>query len=200
METSARIPKNFSPEKYTIKFSLDYAKLKYTIQTEILINSLSDKYPFLIINANKFKYKIIYLLLYKFENIADEWVEIGKPNKDSLIPSHTFFYELFGENKKYEVEEGLYIPIEKEVKKGEKLKLLFEVEGKFGSDMVNALYLTTNLDEEREFFDNKNKFEESWLSKYNNLIKTENLSENKFFQNLCTVFLCIPTKFRSNMP
>ena len=113
MEPSARIPKNFAPEKYTIKFSPDYSNLKYTITTEILINSLSDKFPFLILNADKYNYKIIHLLLYKFDNIADEWMEVGQTNTESQEHSHIYYYFLNDENKKYEVEGGLYIPIEK---------------------------------------------------------------------------------------
>ena len=74
----ARIPKKFAPEKYTILFSPDYPNLKYTMTTEILINSLSDQFPYLILNGDKYNYKILNLLLYKFDNIADEWVEIGK--------------------------------------------------------------------------------------------------------------------------
>ena len=127
MEPSARIPKNFAPEKYTIKFSPDYSNLKYTMKTEILINSLSEKFPYLILNAIKYNYKILNLLLYKFDNIADEWIEIGKKNLESNGNSHLYSFNLSEEDKKYEVQEGLYIPIEKEVNKGEKLKLYFYI-------------------------------------------------------------------------
>ena len=64
-EASARISKNFSPEKYTITFSPDYSNLKYTLTTEILINTLSAQFPYLILNADKYNYKILSLLLYK---------------------------------------------------------------------------------------------------------------------------------------
>jgi hypothetical protein len=200
MEPSARIPKNFAPEKYTIKFSPDYSNLKYTITTEILINSLSDKFPFLILNADKYNYKIIHLLLYKFDNIADEWMEVGQTNTESKEHSHIYYYSLNDENKKYEVEEGLYIPIEKEVNKGEKLKLNFLIEGKMSSEMNNALYLATNLDEKRELFQDKSKFEEEWNLKYNNLYSMPNLSENIFLKNLYTIFLSTPAKLHLNMP
>ena len=80
---SARIPKNFVPEKYTISFSPDYAHLKYTIKAEILINSLSENFPYLILNASSTNYLIKYLFLYKFDNIADEWVQIGQ-KKDMM--------------------------------------------------------------------------------------------------------------------
>ena len=64
------------------------------MNTEIIINSLSTKYPYLILNANNFNYKIINLLLYKFDNIADEWIEIGKKNPESLEHSHLFFLSI----------------------------------------------------------------------------------------------------------
>ena len=200
MEPSARIPKNFAPEKYTIKFSPDYSNLKYTMKTEILINSLSDKFPYLILNAIKYNYKILNLLLYKFDNIADEWVEIGKKNLESNEHSHLYSFNLSEEDKKYEVQQGLYIPIEKEVNKGEKLKLYFCIEGKLTSDMNNALYLSTNLDEKKELFDDNDKFEEEWNSKYNNLKSIPNLSEDIFLKNLCTIFLSTPSKLHLNMP
>ena len=200
MEPSARIPKNFAPEKYTIKFSPDYSNLKYTMKTEILINSLSDKFPYLILNAIKYNYKILNLLLYKFDNIADEWIEIGKKNLESNEHSHLYSFNLSEEDKKYEVQQGLYIPIEKEVNKGEKLKLYFCIEGKLTSDMNNALYLSTNLDEKKELFDDNDKFEEEWNSKYNNLKSIPNLSEDIFLKNLCTIFLSTPSKLHLNMP
>ena len=199
-EPSARIPKNFEPEKYTIIFSPDYSHLKYTMTTEILIKSLSDKFPYLIINAYKYNYKIIHLLLYKFDNIADEWIEVGKKNPESQPHSHIYYYNLLDADKKYEVEEGLYIPIEKEVYKGEKLKLKFLIEGKMNQKMDNALYLCTNLDEKRDLFDDGGKLEEEWKSKYNNLESMPNLSENIFIKNLCTVFLSTPAKLHLNMP
>ena len=168
-EASARIPKNFAPEKYTITFSPDYSNLKYSMTTEILINTLSDQFPYLILNADKYNYKILSLLLYKFDNIADEWVEIGKKNPEILEQNHLFYYRLPEEEKQYEVQEGLYIPIEKKVNKDEKLKLIFYLEGNLSSDMGNALYLATNLDEKRELFDDRDKLEEEWQLLYNNL-------------------------------
>ena len=200
MEPSARIPKNFAPEKYTIIFSPDYSHLKYTMNTEIIINSLSNKFPYLIINANRYNYQIINLLLFKFDNIADEWIEVGKINQESKEHSHIYYYSLLDDDKKYEVEDGLYIPIEKEVNKGEKLKLKFLIEGKMNSDMSKALYFATNLDEKRELFDDKDKFEEEWNSKYNNLESMPNLSEDIFLKNLCTIFLSTPAKLHLNMP
>ena len=200
MEPPARIPKNFAPEKYTITFSPNYQNLTYIINSEILINSLSDKFPYLILNADKSNYKITTLLLYKFDNIADEWIEIGKKNPESIENNHLFYFKLSGEDVKYEVQEGIYIPIDKEVNKNEKLKLTLSIKGNITSNMANALYLATNLDEKRELFDNRNKFEEEWKSKYNNLEYMPNLSENIFFKNLVTVFLSIPFKFHLNMP
>ena len=199
-QPSSRIPKNFSPEKYTIIFSPDYCNLKYSMNTEIIINSLSTKFPYLILNANNFNYKIINLLLYKFDNIADEWIEIGKTNVDSLEHSHLFYFTLPEEDKKYSVQEGLYIPIEKEVNKGEKLKLKFYIEGKISSDLSNALYISTNYDEKRELFDDKTKLENEWKMNYNSLGNFPNLSENVFFQNLVMVFFSAPFKFHLNMP
>ena len=137
MEGSSRIPKNFAPEKYTIKFRPDYSNLKYSMNTEIIINSLSSKFPYLIINACNSNYTIINLLLYKFDNIADEWIEVGKTNTESLEHNHLFYFTLPEEDKIYSVQEGLYIPIEKEVNKGEKLKLIFYIEGKISSSMSN---------------------------------------------------------------
>ena len=200
MEGSSRIPKNFAPEKYTIKFRPDYSNLKYSMNTEIIINSLSSKFPYLIINACNSNYTIINLLLYKFDNIADEWIEVGKTNTESLEHNHLFYFTLPEEDKIYSVQEGLYIPIEKEVNKGEKLKLIFYIEGKISSSMSNALYICTNLDEKRELFDDKIKLEEEWKLNYNNLENFPDLSENEFFKNLFTVFMSTPFKFHLNMP
>ena len=199
-QTSVRIPKNFAPEKYTILFCPDYSNLKYTMNTEILIKSLSDQFPYLILNANKYNYKILKLLLYKFDNIADEWVEIGKKNEELQEHNHLYFFNLSDEDKKYQVQEGIYIPIEKKVNKDEKLKLKFSIEGKITSDMNNALYLSTNLDNKKELFDNKEKLEEEWNSLYKNLNNLPDLSENVFFKNLVTVFISTPFKFHLNMP
>ena len=200
MEPSARIPKNFSPEKYTITFYPDYSNLKYRINTEILINSLSEKFPYLILNADKYNYIILNLLLFKFDNIADEWIEIGKNNTESKEHNHLFYYELSENDLKYEVQEGIYIPIDKDVNKGEKLKLNFSLEGKMTQDMSNALYLCTNLDEKRELFTFSNNFEEEWKMNYNDLENMKDLSENIFFKNLVTVFLSTPSKLHLNMP
>ena len=196
----SRIPKNFNPESYTITFSPDYSNLKYTMETEIIINSLSEKFPYLILNANKYNYKINYLLLYKFDNIADEWIEVGKKNLESQENSHLFYFQLSDEDKKYEVQDGFYIPINKDVNKGEKLKLIFLIEGKITCDMSNALYISTNLDKSRELFDDKNKLQKEWESKYTNLADMPDLSNNNFFKNLVTVFISTPSKFHLNMP
>ena len=198
-DASARIPKNFAPEKYTITFSPNYSNLKYTMTTEILINSLSDQFPYLILNADKYNYKILNLLLYNFDNIADEWIEIGKKNPELLEQNHLFYFKLPEEEQQYEVQEALYIPIDKKVNKDEKLKLIFYLEGKLSSDMGNALYLSTNLDEKRELFDDRDKLAEEWQLLYNNLENLPNLSENAFFQNLYTVFLSTPAKLHLNM-
>ena len=101
VKISPRIPKNFSPDKYIISFSPDYANLKYTIHSEILITSLSENFPYLILNASAINYKIISLFLYKFDNIADEWVEIGQKNSSSEISTHTYLYELSPQEYKY---------------------------------------------------------------------------------------------------
>ena len=195
----SRIPKNFAPEKYIITFIPDYSNLKYSINTEIIINSLSDKFPYLILNADKYNYKIIYLQLLKFDNIGDEWIEIGK-NAESLDKGHLYYFKLPEEDKNYQIQEGLYIPIEKLVFKGEKLKLKIYIEGDISCDMNNALFLSTNLDEKRDFFDDGNKFKEEWISNYNDLKNFPNLSENVFFKNLVTVFMSSPAKLHLNMP
>ena len=163
----ARIPKNFAPEKYTILFSPDYPNLKYSMTTEILINSLSDQFPYLILNGDKYNYKILNLLLYKFDNIADEWIEIGKKDEEKEN-NHIYYFYLPEEDMQYRVQEGLYIPIEKKVNKGEKLKLKFYLEGEISTNMNRALYLSTNLDEKKELFDNIEKFEAEWNSLYKN--------------------------------
>ena len=195
-----RIPKNFSPETYTITFSPDYSNLKYSFETEIIIISLSEKIPYLILNADKYNYKIIYLLLYKFDNIADEWVEVGKKNLESKEHTHLFYYELPEDDKKYEVEDGLYIPINIGVNKNEKLKLIFMIEGDISCSMNDALYLSTNLDDKRYLFDDFDTLKKEWNSKYTNLEKYENLSNDAFFKNLVTVFLSTPAKLHLNMP
>ena len=201
---SPRIPKNFSPERYHISFSPDYSNLKYTIKTEILIKSLSDNFPYLILNANAKNYSINYLFLYKFDNIADEWVEIGQKVEESKVNTHKFLYTLPEIDNKYTVQDGLYIPLNKYVKNGEILKLIYLVEGKITSDSKNnALYLCTNCDEKKLVFMNSKNLEKEWNDcNYNKLnsFSKEDLSQNKFFKNLVTVFLSVPTKLRLNMP
>ena len=201
---SPRIPKNFSPERYHISFSPDYSNLKYTIKTEILIKSLSDNFPYLILNANAINYSINYLFLYKFDNIADEWVEIGQKVEESKVNTHKFLYTLPEIDNKYTVQDGLYIPLNKYVKNGEILKLVYLVEGKITSDSKNnALYLCTNYDEKKLVFMNSKNLEKEWNDcNYNKLnsFSKEDLSQNKFFKNLVTVFLSVPTKLRLNMP
>ena len=195
-----RIPKNFSPERYAITFSPDYSNLKYSFETEIIIISLSEKFPYLILNADKYNYKIIYLLLYKFDNIADEWIEIGKKNLESKEHTHLYYYELPENDKKYIVEDGLYIPIKIGVSKNEKLKLIFLIEGDITCNMKNALYLSTNLDDKRYLFDDMDALKKEWNSKYNNLEKFPNLSNDILLNNLVTSFLSIPAKLHLNMP
>ena len=201
---SPRIPKNFSPERYHISFSPDYSNLKYTIKTEILIKSLSDNFPYLILNANAINYSINYLFLYKFDNIADEWVEIGQKVEESKVNTHKFLYTLPEIDNKYTVQDGLYIPLNKYVKNGEILKLIYLVEGKITPDSKNnALYLCTNYDEKKLVFMNSKNLEKEWNDcNYNKLnsFSKEDLSQNKFFKNLVTVFLSVPTKLRLNMP
>ena len=201
---SPRIPKNFSPERYHISFSPDYSNLKYTIKTEILIKSLSDNFPYLILNANAKNYSINYLFLYKFDNIADEWVEIGQKVEESKVNTHKFLYTLPEIDNKYTVQDGLYIPLNKYVKNGEILKLIYLVEGKITSDSKNnALYLCTNYDEKKLVFMSSKNLEKEWNDcNYNKLnsFSKEDLSQNKFFKNLVTVFLSVPTKLRLNMP
>ena len=142
---SPRIPKNFAPEKYTISFSPDYAHLSYTIKSEILINSLSENFPYLILNASSTNYSIKYLLLYKFDNIADEWVEIGQKKEGSEILTHNYFFNLPEKDIKYTIQDGIYIPIAKPVKKGEQLKLIFFLKGKISPELkkMRCIYVLT---------------------------------------------------------
>ena len=203
-EISPRIPKIFSPEKYTISFSPDYANLKYTIKTEILIKSLSENCPYLILNASQINYTLENLLLYKFDNIADEWVEIGEKNNLLENPSHTFYYTLPEKDINYTIQDGLYIPIKKEIKKGERIKLNYIVKGILGPELKNsALYLCTNYDEKRPVFKSNSDLEKEWKENnyYNiNTLSKEDLSQNIFFKNLVTVLLSTPTKLRLTMP
>ena len=203
-EISPRIPKIFSPEKYTISFSPDYANLKYTIKTEILIKSLSENCPYLILNAAKINYTIENVLLYRFDNIADEWVEIGEKNNLLQNPSHIFYYTLPEKDINYTIQDGLYIPIKKEIKKGERIKLNYIVKGILGPELKNsALYLCTNYDEKRPVFKSNSDLEKEWKENnyYNiNTLSKEDLSQNIFFKNLVTVLLSTPTKLRLTMP
>ena len=203
-EISPRIPKNFSPEKYIISFSPDYANLTYQITEEILITSLSENFPYLILNASETNYKIFYLLLYKFDNIADEWVEIGQKDTSVEINTHIYLFSLNDQEKKYLIQDGLYIPIIKDIKKGEKLKLIISLEGKLSPEMSNnALYLCTKYDEKRPLFKQYETLEKEWKeNNYNNIstLPLEELGKNIFFQNLVMVFFSTPAKFRLNMP
>ena len=203
-EIPPRIPKNFSPEKYNISFSPNYETLKYDIKSQITIKSLSDNFPYLILNASKTHYTIKYLLLYKFDNIADEWVEIGQKKQDTEVNSHNFFFELPEKDIKYTVQDGLYIPIEKPVKKGEKLKLVIYVKGRMSPELKNcALYLCTNYDEKRTAFKDYESLAKEWKeANYNKIssLSKEELSQNIFMKNLVLVFLSTPAKFRLNMP
>ena len=201
---SPRIPKNFAPEKYTISFSPDYAHLSYTIKSEILINSLSENFPYLILNASSTNYSIKYLLLYKFDNIADEWVEIGQKKEGTDINTHNYFFDLPEKDIKYTIQDGIYIPIAKPVKKGEQLKLIFFLKGKISPELKkNALYICTNYDEKRLAFKDDESILKEWKeNNYNkiNELSNQDLSQNIFFKNLVTVFFCTPAKFRLNMP
>ena len=203
-EISPRIPKNFAPEKYIISFSPDYANLSYTINAEILITSLSENFPYLIINGSEKNYKIISLFLYKFDNIADEWVEIGQKNTSSEINTHTYLFSLSPQENNCLVQDGIYIPIIKNVKKGEKLKLIFSIKGTLSPEMSNnALYLCTNYDEKRPIFKRNETLEKEWKdNNYNNIntLPIEELRQNYFFQNLVMVFFSTPAKFRLSMP
>ena len=199
-----RIPKNFLPEKYTISFNPDYANLKYTIKSEILIKSNSDNFPYLILNGSATNYLIKYLLLYKFDNIADEWVEIGHKKEGTDIYSHNFYFSLPEKDYNYTVQDGLYIPISKLTKKGEQLKLIFLLEGKISPELKNnALFICTNWDEKRlAFKDNETLEKEYNENNYNKIgsLSKDSLSQNKFFKNLVTVFFSTPAKFRLSMP
>ena len=199
-----RIPKNFFPEKYTISFNPDYATLKYIIKSEILIKSNSDNFPYLILNGSATNYFIKYLLLYKFDNIADEWVEIGQKKETSAIHTHNFYFILPEKDFNYTIRDGLYIPIAKQIKKGEQLKLIFLLEGKISPELKNnALYICTNYDEKRLVFKDNESIEKEWSEyNYNKIgsLSKEELSQNKFFKNLVTVFFSTPAKFRLSMP
>ena len=59
-----RIPKIFSPIKYTISLYIDILSLNYTIEEEIKIISESDNSPYLILNAH-LSYLILFPFLYK---------------------------------------------------------------------------------------------------------------------------------------
>jgi hypothetical protein len=107
-----------------------------------------------------------------------------KKNLESKEHTHLFYYELPENDKKYEVEDGLYIPINIGVNKNEKLKLIFMIEGDISCTMDNALYLSTNLDDKRYLFDDIDTLKKEWNSKYKNLEKYSNLSNDSFFKNL----------------
>ena len=203
-EISPRIPKYFIPEKYIINFSPDYSKLQYTIKSEILIKSESENIPYLILNGSSINYTIKYLLLSKFDNIADEWVEIGKNSENSENHSHIFLFNLPEADLKYQVQDGMYIPLNHNIKKGEKLKLNIFLEGKISPEFNNnALYICTNIDSKRDLFKDNQTLEKEWkdnnYDKINTLSKEE-LSQNIFFKNLVTVFFTSPTQFHLNMP
>lgn len=195
-----RIPKNFKPEKYIIYFQPDYKNLKYTVNAEIDIISLSNNFPYLIMNASETNYTINSLFLTKFDPIADEWVEIGKKNETTN--NHIFYYNLNENEKQYIIQDGFYIPIEKEVRENDRLKLVYSVSGNITTNLNNnSLYLTTDDDKERELFDNKELFNKVWTSNFENLENNINkLSTNKMIFNSVLVFLSVPAKFRLTMP
>ena len=199
-EIPCRIPKNFNPDKYTIIFQPDYKNLKYTAKGEIEITSLSNNFPYLIMNASETNYTINSLFLSKFDPIADEWVEIGKKNENTN--NHIFYYKLNENEKQYIIQDGLYIPIEKEVRENDKLKLIYTVSGNITTNLDNnSLYLTTDDDKDRELFKNKELFNKTWISNFENLENNINkLSKNKMIFNSVLVFLSSPAKFRLSMP
>ena len=69
-----RIPKIFSPIKYTISLYIDILSLNYTIEEEIKIISELDNSPYLILNAHLSYFKIISLSLQKFDIFSDDFV------------------------------------------------------------------------------------------------------------------------------
>ena len=112
------------------------------------MKSCSDNFPYLILNGSATNYFIKYLLLYKFDNIVDEWVEIGQKKENSEIYTHNFYFSLPEKDINYSVQDGLYIPIVKQIKKEEQLKLIFLLEGKISPELrKNALYICPNYDE-----------------------------------------------------
>ena len=168
------------------------------------MKSCSDNFPYLILNGSATNYFIKYLLLYKFDNIADGWVEIGQKKENSEIYTHNFYFSLPEKDINYSVQDGLYIPIVKQIKKEEQLKLIFLLEGKISPELrKNALYICPNYDEKILVFKDNESLEKEWNEfNYNKIgsLSKEELSQNKFFKNLVTVFFSTPAKFRLSMP
>ena len=70
-EIKARIPKNFNPQKYNIKFYFDVLNLIYNVKGEIILSSLTNNPQYLIINALTSKYEIKSMNILKFDKIID---------------------------------------------------------------------------------------------------------------------------------
>ena len=182
-----RIPKIFSPIKYTISLYIDILSLEYTIEEEIKIISQSDNSPYLILNANLSYFKIISLSLQKFDIFSDEFVQISDtyltsiPDEDNLV------------------EDCIYIPIPKEktILKDDQLKLKFKIVGKITSLCDNGLYYSFFDDEFRELSRNENKFEEFWKSNNQNI---NNLKKTKILDTFTITIINAPIKFRKILP
>ena len=182
-----RIPKIFSPIKYTISLYIDILSLNYTIEEEIKIISESDNSPYLILNAHLSYFKIISLSLQKFDIFSDDFVPVSETYLTS-IP-----------DKENLVEDCIYIPIPKEkpILKNDQLKLKFKISGKITSLCDNGIYFNFFDNEFRELSRNQNKFEEFWKSNNQNI---NNLKKTKILDTFTITIINAPIKFRKILP
>ena len=183
-EIKARIPKNFNPQKYNIKFYFDVLNLIYNVNGEIILTSLTDNPQYLIINALTSKYEIKSMNILKFDKIMDDWKVI-----------QTYYLESLP-NPKDNIEECIYFPLENIIV-DDLLKIEFEVEGEV--ELLNLTGLAVNFNEPKIQSLKKNKLSNIWENKIKEWPK-EKLKENPIIESLVLSVVSEPNFIRLIFP
>ena len=183
-EIKARIPKNFNPQKYNIKFYFDVLNLIYNVNGEIILTSLTDNPQYLIINALTSKYEIKSMNILKFDKIMDDWKVI-----------QTYYLESLP-NPKDNIEECIYFPLENIIV-DDLLKIEFEVEGEV--ELLNLTGLAVNFNEPKIQSLKKNKLSNIWENKIKEWPK-EKIKENPIIESLVLSVVSEPNFIRLIFP
>ena len=170
-EIKARIPKNFNPQKYNIKFYFDVLNLIYNVNGEIILTSLTDNPQYLIINALTSKYEIKSMNILKFDKIMDDWKVI-----------QTYYLESLP-NPKDNIEECIYFPLENIIV----------------DDLLNLTGLAVNFNEPKIQSLKKNKLSNIWENKIKDWPK-EKIKENPIIESLVLSVVSEPNFIRLIFP